>query len=106
MRGHKAARQEHVRNRAMQRFGLEAGKLVRRELIHKVQAGEVKFARRLTCSRTVIVADYGDLEVTFLYSGTRKEIVTFLPADAKETEDWRQARTTGRKCFQAEATQT
>ena len=60
MRGHKAARQEHARNRAMQRFGLEAGKLVRRELIHKVQAGEVKFARRAHCSRTVIVADYGD----------------------------------------------
>jgi len=86
-----AARREHMRTRAMERFGLDAGKLVRRALIHQVQTGEVKFARKLTHSRTVIVAEYAGLELTFLYNGSRKEIVTFLPPDARETAEWRQS---------------
>lgn len=94
MRGHAAAaRREHMRGRALERFGLDVGKLVRRELIRKVQAGDVKFARRLTHSRTVIVTDYAGLELTFLYSGTHKEIVTFLPSEARETAEWRESRT-------------
>lgn len=92
MRGHTAARREHMRCRALQRFGLDVGKLARRELIRKVQAGEIKFARRLTHSRTVVVADYAGLELTFLYSGAHKEIVTFLPAGARETAEWRESR--------------
>lgn len=86
-----AARREHMRCRAMERFGLDAGKQVRRALIHQVQTGEVKFARKLTHSRTVIVTEYAGLELTFLYNGVRKEIVTFLPADARETAEWRQS---------------
>lgn len=86
-----AARREHMRCRAMERFGLDAGKLVRRALIHQVQTGEVKFARKLTHSRTVIVTEYAGMELVFLYNGIRKEIVTFLPADAREAAEWRQS---------------
>jgi hypothetical protein len=90
-RGQHARIREHMRSRAMERFGLEVGKVVRRALIRKVQTGEVKFAHKITHSRTVIVADYAGIEVTFLYNGARKEILTFLPHDARETAEWRQS---------------
>lgn len=85
-----AARREHMQNRARERFGLEIGKLARRALIRKVQTGDVRFARKLTNSRTVFVAEYAGVEVTFIYCGKIKGILTFLPANARETSEWRQ----------------
>ena len=76
----------------MSRFGLEVGKMVRHSLIRRVQKGDVKYARKLTNSRTVIVLDYAHRELAFLYSSTTKEIVSFLPADAPEIADWRNAQ--------------
>jgi hypothetical protein len=78
--------------RARERFGLEIGKQARRALIRKVQSGEVKYIRKLTHSRTVIVTDYAGVELTFIYSGALKSIVTFLPPDADETTAWRETR--------------
>ncbi len=76
----------------MSRFGLEVGKMVRQSLIRRVQKGDVKYARKLTNSRTVIVLDYARGELAFLYSSTTKEIVSFLPADAPEIADWRNSQ--------------
>jgi hypothetical protein len=52
----------------------------------------VKYARKLTHSRTVIVLDYAEGEVAFLYSSATKEIVSFLPPDAPEIAGWRRAQ--------------
>jgi hypothetical protein len=87
----KAGRQQ-VRDCALSRFGLEVGKMVRQTLIRRVQKGDVKYARKLTNSRTVIVLDYADGEMAFLYSSATKEIVSFLSADAPEIADWRNSR--------------
>jgi hypothetical protein len=87
----KAERQQ-VKDCAFSRFGLEIGKMVRQSLIHRVQKGDVKYARKLTNSRTVIVIDYAHRELAFLYSSTTKEIVSFLPADALEIADWRNSQ--------------
>jgi hypothetical protein len=87
----KAERQQ-VKDCAMSRFGLEVGKMVRQSLIRRVQKGDVKYARKLTNSRTVIVLDYAHGEIAFLYSSTTKEIVSFLPADAPEIADWRNSQ--------------
>jgi hypothetical protein len=87
----KAERQQ-VKDCAFSRFGLEIGKMVRQSLIHRVQKGDVKYARKLTNSRTVIVIDYAHRELAFLYSSTTKEIVSFLPADAPEIAEWRNAQ--------------
>jgi hypothetical protein len=84
----KAERQQ-VKDCALSRFGLEVGKLARQTLIRRVQKGDVKYARRLTNSRTVIVLDYADGEMAFLYSSATKEIVCFLPPDAPEIAAWR-----------------
>jgi hypothetical protein len=86
------ARREHMQQRARERFGVEIGKLARRSLIRKVQSGEVHYARKLSHSRTVIVADYAGMEVTFIYCGRTKSILTFLPAEARETAAWRECR--------------
>jgi hypothetical protein len=49
----------------------------------------VKYARKLTTSRTVIVLDYAGGEMAFLYSSAVKDIIGFLGPDAPETADWR-----------------
>jgi hypothetical protein len=86
------AERRQVKDCAFSRFGLEIGKMVRQNLIHRVQTGDVKYARKLTNSRTVIVLDYAHGEMAFLYSNTTKEIVSFLPADAPEIADWRNSQ--------------
>jgi hypothetical protein len=94
----KAERQQ-VKDCAFSRFGLEIGKMVRQNLIRRVQKGDVKYARKLTNSRTVIVLDYAHGEMAFLYSNTTKEIVSFLPADAPEIADWRNSQAAARALF-------
>jgi hypothetical protein len=86
------ARRQQVKDCALSRFGLEVGKLARQTLIRRVQKGNVKYARKLTNSRTVIVLDYKDGEMAFLYSSATKEIVCFLPPDAPEIGDWRRSQ--------------
>jgi hypothetical protein len=86
------ARRQWVKNGAFSRLGLDVGKQMRKNLIRRVWKGEVKYARRLTRSRTVIVLDYNGEEIAFLYSGTSKEIISFLAADAPETADWRRTQ--------------
>jgi hypothetical protein len=89
----KAGRQQ-VKDWALSRFGLEVGKMVRQTLIRRVQKGDVKYARKLTNSRTVIVLDYANGELAFLYSSATKEIVSFLPPDAPEIAAWRRSQAT------------
>jgi hypothetical protein len=80
---------QQVKDSALSRFGLEVGKRARQSLIRRVQRGDVKYARKLTNSRTVIVLDYANCEIAFLYSSATKEIVSFLPPDAPEIAGWR-----------------
>jgi hypothetical protein len=87
----RAGRQQ-VKDCAWSRFGLAVGKMARQALIRRVQKGDVKYARKLTHSRTVIVLDYAEGEVAFLYSSATKEIVSFLPPDAPEIAGWRRAQ--------------
>jgi hypothetical protein len=83
------ARRQQVKDRALSRFGLEVGRLVRQTLIHRVSNGDVKYARKVTNSRTVIVLEHDGGEMAFIYSNATKEIVSFLGPDAPETADWR-----------------
>ncbi len=66
--------------------------MVRQTLVRRVQKGDVKYARKLTNSRTVIVLDSADGEMAFLYSSATKEIVSFLPLDAPEIAAWRRSQ--------------
>jgi len=87
----KAGRQQ-VKDCAWSRLGLEVGKLARQTLIRRVQKGDVKYAHKLTNSRTVIVLDCADGEIAFLYSSATKEIVCFLAPDAPEIAAWRRSQ--------------
>lgn len=86
---------------ALARLGLEAGKQVRHELLRRLHAGDVKYARKLTHSRTVVVLDYAGGEIAFLYSTSTKEILSFLAPNAPETEDWRCSQAAARALFGA-----
>jgi hypothetical protein len=57
-------------------------------MIRRVRKGDVKYARKLTNSRTVIVLDHEGGERAFLYSSATKEIISFLGPDAPEIADW------------------
>jgi hypothetical protein len=86
------ARRRQVKECALSRFGFDVGKQARQTLIRRVRKGDVKYARRLTASRTVIVLDYDGREMTFLYSSAAKDIISFLGPDAPETADWRRSQ--------------
>jgi hypothetical protein len=82
------ARRQLVKACAFSRLGLTVGKQARQSMIRRVRKGNVKFARKLTNSRTVIVLDHEGVEWAFLYSGATKEIISFLGPDAPEIADW------------------
>jgi hypothetical protein len=86
------ARRQQVKEYAWSRFGLVVGKQIRQSLIRRVCKGDVKYARKLTNSRTVIVLDYDGGEMSFLYSNAHKEIISFLSPDAPETAEWRRGQ--------------
>ncbi|MGC2400632.1 MAG: hypothetical protein WA510_12640 [Acidobacteriaceae bacterium] len=65
---------------------------MRLELTRRVWKGDIRYARKLTTSRTVIVLDYKGAEIVFIYSNAAKEIVSFLQSDALEIEEWLRLR--------------
>ncbi len=91
------ARRRLVKDYARTRFGLDVDKQMRQSLIRRVRKGDVKYARKLTNTRTVIVLDHEGSEMAFLYSSASKEIISFLSPEAPETADWRHARSAGVK---------
>jgi hypothetical protein len=90
-RPRKKLRRRRMRESAWQGFQLAVGKAVRHHLIERVQRGDVRFARRVTRSRTAIVLEYAGQEIAFLYSRETKDIICFLQLDAAELEGWREA---------------
>jgi hypothetical protein len=90
------ARRQQVKECAWSRLGLAVGKQIRQSLIRRVWKGDVKYARKLTNSRTVIVLDHEGRELVFLYSSAEKEIISFLPPDAPETAEWRRGQATAK----------
>lgn len=81
------------------RLGLEVDKQVRHELLRRLHRGDVRYARHLTHSRTVVVLDYVGKEIAFLYSNSTKEILRFLAPDAPETGDWRTSQAVAQALF-------
>jgi hypothetical protein len=82
------ARRQLVKECARSRLGLDVGRQARQSMIRRVRKGDVKYARKLTNSRTVIVLDHEGGERAFLYSSANKEIICFLGPDAPEIADW------------------
>jgi hypothetical protein len=60
------------------------GKQERQDLIGRMRKGDVTYARKLTCSRTVIVLEYRGDEMAFLYSNASKRIIRFLAPDVAQ----------------------
>jgi hypothetical protein len=57
-------------------------------LIRRVRRGDVKYAHKLTKSRTVIVLDYRGDEMAFLYSNTSKRIIRFMTPAVALAAGW------------------
>jgi hypothetical protein len=82
------ARRQQVKECAHSRLGLDIDKLARQSMIRRVRKGDVKYAHKLTNSRTVIVLDHEGGERAFLYSSASKEIICFLGPNAPEIAGW------------------
>jgi hypothetical protein len=93
-------KRQNVKARGLARFGLDLGKQVRQDLMSRVQKGDVKYARKLTHSRTVIVLDYAGGEIAFVYSSAAKEILCFLGPDAAEMKGWRNSQAAAARLFE------
>jgi hypothetical protein len=89
------ARRQLVKECAFSRLGLDVGRQARQSMIRRVRKGDVKYARKLTHSRTVIVLDHEGAERVFLYSSATKEIISFLGPDVPEIADWAKEQSTG-----------
>jgi hypothetical protein len=107
------ARRQLVKERARTRLGVDVGKLARQSMIRRVHKGDVRYSRKLTNSRTVIVLEYEGRELAFLYSSASGEIISFLTPDAPEVAEWGQlrrgreaalAKPIRRPCFRVEGT--
>ncbi len=81
-------RRQTVKADALSRLGLTVGRIARKSMISRVRKGDVKYARKLTNSRTVIVLDHEGGEMAFLYSSASKEIISFLSPNAPEIAEW------------------
>ena len=79
------ARRQLGKECARSRWGWDVDKLARQSMIRRVRKGDVKYARKVTNSRTVIVLDHEGGERAFLYSSATKEIICFL---APEIAEW------------------
>jgi hypothetical protein len=88
-RSKKMLRRRRMKESAWSWFQLAASKAANKTLVERVQSGDVRYARRLTRSRTVVVLEYAGQEIAFIYSSASKEIISFLPLDAAELEGWR-----------------
>jgi hypothetical protein len=89
------ARRQLVKECAHSRLGLDVDKLARQSMIRRVRKGDVKYACKLTNSRTVIVLDHEGGERAFLYSSATKEIICFLGPNAPEIAGWIRAQSAG-----------
>lgn len=79
----------HAKHRAKQRYGLNLNRHLRREIIRIIQAGDSVWHRQLSRTRTVHVIDRESLGwFAVIYSNSLKDIVTVLPRDAWQIDDY------------------
>lgn len=86
------ARRLVVKERARARLGVHVDKAARQTILRRVRKGDIRYARKLTHSRTVMVVEHEGRELAFLYSSAHQEIIGFLSPDAPEIAEWRERR--------------
>jgi hypothetical protein len=86
------ARRLVVKERARAQLGVEVDKPARQSILRRARKGDIRYARKLTHSRTVMVVEYEGRELAFLYSTASQEIIGFLSPDAPEIAEWLERR--------------
>lgn len=76
----KYSQRAHAKRRALERFGIELTKDVRRTLVQAIQKGEARFRARQSLRITHWIVEYQGKELPVVYDRQRHEIVTVLPA--------------------------
>jgi hypothetical protein len=75
---------DHAKQRASERYNVHVNREKYYGLIHLIQTGKSTPIKRVSNSRSVHIVD----NFIVVYSSTRKKIITFLPSDCKEYQDY------------------
>lgn len=73
--------QDHARQRAAARYGLELRQHELDQIRRMVRNNEVLARVRITGTRSLVLVRFQDKELMLVYSNKQEEIVTFLPPD-------------------------
>lgn len=74
----------HAKKRAFERYGLVLNKFDFQTIILRIQTNKAKFIERQTNRITIWELTVHDILCRVVYDKQRKQIVSFLPLEAKE----------------------
>ena len=78
----KECERKHARQRALERYGIDYNRDVRREFLKKIANSGAKFICRQSNRVTVFDVEHEGQTVRFVYDSSRQEIITFLPKES------------------------
>lgn len=73
------AQRRHGKARAMQRYGIELNKQLRRDITRLIYDGKGLFIQKCKSKRVVLMVIFENQECLVIYDKKTKTIVTFLP---------------------------
>ena len=80
--------QSHARARARQRYNLEINSDARKEILKKIQNNETKGIKHYSNTKILHMVNYNNQIVFVIYSKKHKQILTFLPRDCDEFQEY------------------
>lgn len=83
---------DHARQRAKERYGLDLSDSDFFSILRLARENRVLACLRSTCSRSVMLLRYHDMDLLLVYSREHREIVTFLPPDDRKREELEKMR--------------
>jgi len=75
----------HMRRKAAERFNITLTKNDRRDLVQQIQSGKAPFVKRESHRLSHFIVTLGTVQAICVYDRLRKEPVTLLPMEWKDT---------------------
>jgi hypothetical protein len=85
--------QNHAKARAYQRYNLEINGEARREILKKIQNNETKGIKHYSNRKILHMVNYNSQIIFVIYSKKHKQILTFLPRDCDEFQEFLNVQT-------------
>jgi ribosomal protein L2 len=79
----------HFKRRSSERLGIDLNRHVRRELINKIQRGNLKFIKKQSLRVSIFEAEIEGKICHLVYDKNRKKLVTVLLAGEEKENIWK-----------------